>query len=162
MEPVQVARDILLNASLMVRISTTTKAYYQWLMQAEILVGGQTYQAHLVAISPEIISNQVNSRIRFNGDGPTNLRQNQRLTARVLLAEHPDVLMVKRGQFLDSGAGRLTYILGEDRTASLRQIEVGARSLGDVQILSGLEEGDTIVVSSLDPFRSAATVLLTD
>ncbi len=131
-------------------------------MQAEILVGGQTYQAHLVAISPEIISNQVNSRIRFNGDGPTNLRQNQRLTARVLLAEHPDVLMVKRGQFLDSGAGRLTYILGEDRTASLRQIEVGARSLGDVQILSGLEEGDTIVVSSLDPFRSAATVLLTD
>ena len=131
-------------------------------MQAEILVGGQTYQAHLVAVSPEIISNQVNSRIRFSGDGPTNLRQNQRLTARVLLAEHSDVLMVKRGQFLDSGAGRLTYILNEDRVAMLRQIEVGARSLGNVEITSGLQEGDTIVISSLDPFRNADTVLLTD
>ena len=131
-------------------------------MQAEILVGGQTYQAHLVAVSPEIISNQVNSRIRFSGDGPTNLRQNQRLTARVLLAEHSDVLMVKRGQFLDSGAGRLTYILNEDRVAVLRQIEVGARSLGNVEITSGLQEGDTIVISSLDPFRNADTVLLTD
>jgi HlyD family secretion protein len=131
-------------------------------MQAEILVGGQTYPAHLVAVSPEIINNQVNSRIRFSGDGPTNLRQNQRLTARVLLAEHSDVLMVKRGQFLDSGAGRLTYILNEDRVAMLRQIEVGARSLGNVEITSGLQEGDTIVISSLDPFRNADTVLLTD
>jgi HlyD family secretion protein len=131
-------------------------------MQAEILVGGQMYPAHLVAVSPEIINNQVNSRIRFSGDGPTNLRQNQRLTARVLLAEHSDVLMVKRGQFLDSGAGRLTYILNDDRVAMLRQIEVGARSLGNVEITSGLQEGDTIVISSLDPFRNADTVLLTD
>lgn len=131
-------------------------------MQAEILVGGKYYPGHLVAVSPEIINNQVNSRIRFSGEAPTNLRQNQRLTARVLLAEHPDVLMVQRGQFLDSGAGRLTYVLNDDRVAVLRQIQVGARSLGAVEVLSGLEEGETIVISSLDPFRSADTVLLTD
>jgi HlyD family secretion protein len=131
-------------------------------MQAEILVGGKYYPGHLVAISPEIINNQVNSRVRFSKDAPTNLRQNQRLTARVLLAEHRDVLMVQRGQFLDSGAGRLTYVLNDDRVAVLRQIQVGARSLGAVEILSGLEEGETIVISSLDPFRSADTVLLTD
>lgn len=131
-------------------------------MQAEILVGGQTYPGHLVAVSPEIINNQVNSRIRFSGEAPTNLRQNQRLTARVLLAEHQDVLMVKRGQFLDSGAGRLTYIVSDDRVATLRQIQVGSRSLGDVEIISGLEVGETIVISSLDPFRSAETVLITD
>lgn len=131
-------------------------------MQAEILVGGKYYPGQLVAVSPEIINNQVNSRIRFGGDTPTNLRQNQRLTARVLLAEHPDVLMVQRGQFLDSGAGRLTYVISKDRVASLRQIQVGARSLGAVEILEGLNEGETIVISSLDPFRSADTVLLTD
>ncbi len=43
-----------------------------------------------------------------------------------------------------------------------RQIETGARSLGAVEIISGLEPGDTIVVSNLDPFRGADTVLLTD
>jgi HlyD family secretion protein len=131
-------------------------------MQAEIQVGGERYDGQLVAVSPEIINNQVASRIRFKGDGPTNLRQNQRLTTRILLSEFKDVLMVQRGQFLDSGAGRIAYVLNKDRMAERRQIETGARSLGDVQILAGLEPGDTIVVSNLDPFRGADTVLLTD
>lgn len=131
-------------------------------MQAEIQVGGDRYDGQLVAVSPEIINNQVASRIRFLGDGPTNLRQNQRLTTRVLLAEFKDVLMVQRGQFLDSGAGRIAYVINEDQMAERRQIRTGARSLGSVEIIAGLEPGDTIVVSNLDPFRGADTVLLTD
>ncbi|MGI9233610.1 MAG: efflux RND transporter periplasmic adaptor subunit [Woeseiaceae bacterium] len=131
-------------------------------MQAEIQVAGNRYDGQLVAVSPEIINNQVASRIRFNGDGPTNLRQNQRLTTRILLAEYDDVLMVQRGQFLDSGAGRIAYVIKQDGTAERRQIETGARSLGSVEILTGLEPGETIVVSNLDPFRGADTVLLTN
>ena len=131
-------------------------------MQAEILIAGKAYPGQLVAVSPEIVGNQVASRIRFGGETPANLRQNQRLTTRILLAEHPDVLVVQRGQFLDSGAGRIAYVVSEDRVASRRQIETGARSLGAVEVLSGLEPGDTIVISNLDPFRGADTVLLTN
>ena len=131
-------------------------------MQAEIQVGGERYDGQLVAVSPEIINNQVASRIRFNGNGPTNLRQNQRLTTRILLAEYNDVVMVQRGQFLDSGAGRIAYVINDERMAERRQIQTGARSLGAVEIVAGLEPGDTIVISNLDPFRGAETVLLTD
>jgi len=131
-------------------------------MLAEIHVGGDRYDGQLVAVSPEIVNNQVASRIRFIGDGPTNLRQNQRLTTRILLAEYKDVLLVQRGQFLDSGAGRIAYVINANGMAERRQIETGARSLGSVEILAGLEPGDTIVVSNLDPFRGADTVLLTD
>lgn len=131
-------------------------------MQAEILVAGRAYPGRLVAVSPEIVGNQVASRIRFEREMPANLRQNQRLTTRILLAEHPDVLLVQRGQFLDSGSGRIAYVVSEDRVAKRRQIETGARSLGAVEVLSGLEPGETIVISSLDPFRGADTVLLTN
>lgn len=131
-------------------------------MQAEIQVGADRYTGQLVAVSPEIINNQVASRIRFSGGGPTNLRQNQRLTTRILLAEFKDVLMVQRGQFLDSGGGRLAYVINQNQTAERRTIETGARSLGAVQILSGLQPGDTIVVSSLDLFRGAESVLLSN
>lgn len=131
-------------------------------MQTEIMVGGEKYQGELVAVSPEIVNNQVNGRVRFAGNGPTNLRQNQRLMTRILLAEFQNVLMVQRGQFLDSGAGRVTYVLNSDGLAERRSIEVGARSLGAVQIIAGLDQGDRIVISSLDPFRSAETVLLTE
>jgi len=132
-------------------------------MSAEVSVGGARYAAQLVSVSPEIIDNEVKARLRFSGDAPPrNLRQNQRLQARILLAEHGDVLMVQRGQFLDSGAGRVTYVLGDNGMATRRRIEVGARSLGAVEILSGLDVGDEIVISSLDPFRGADSVRLTN
>ena len=131
-------------------------------MTAEVLVGGDRFPGQLVAVSPEIVGNQVASRIRFSGDTPRNLRQNQRLTVRVLLAEHNDVMMVQRGQFLDSGGGRIAYLVTKEGMAEKRRIETGARSLGAVEIVAGLEPGDTIVISNLDAFRSAETVLLTD
>jgi HlyD family secretion protein len=39
-------------------------------MQAEILVAGRAFPARLVAVSPEIVGNQVASRIRFDGEMP--------------------------------------------------------------------------------------------
>jgi HlyD family secretion protein len=132
-------------------------------MSADISVGGRNYRGLIVSVSPEIVDNEVKARIRFAGeDQPANLRQNQRLQARVLLAEHGGVLMVQRGQFLDSGAGRVTYVVGEDGLAARRPIEVGARSLGAVEIVSGLDAGEQIVISSLDPFRGAERVRLTN
>ena len=131
-------------------------------MAAEIRAGGRVFEGQLVAVSPEVVNNQVASRVRFAGESPTGLRQNQRLTTRILLAEHADVLMVQRGQFLDSGGGRLAYVVTEDHVAKRRRIETGARSLGAVEIVAGLEPGETIVISNLDPFRGAETVLLTD
>jgi len=72
------------------------------------------------------------------------------------------VTLVQRGQFLESGGGRIAYVVNEKNVAEKRQIQTGARSLGAVEIISGLEPGDTIVISNLDAFRSAETVLLTD
>ena len=131
-------------------------------MQAEIIMGSQKYSGQLVAVSPEIIANQVRSRIRFSGEMPSNIRQNQRLTTRVLLEERPSVLTLQRGQFLETGGGRIAYVLRDDDIAERRQITIGGRSLSSVEIVSGLQEGDRVIISSIDQFRSAETVLITD
>jgi len=131
-------------------------------MQAEIILGDQKYSGQLVAVSPEIIANQVRSRIRFSGDMPPNIRQNQRLTTRVLLEERPSVLTLQRGQFLETGGGRIAYVLRDDDIAERRQISIGGRSLSSVEIISGLSEGDRVIISSIDQFRSAETVLITN
>ena len=131
-------------------------------MQAEIMLGNQKYAGQLVAVSPEIIANQVRSRIRFSGEMPPNIRQNQRLTTRVLLEERPSVLTLQRGQFLETGGGRVAYVLRDDDTAERRQIAIGGRSLAAVEIISGLQEGERVIISSIDQFRGAETVLITD
>ena len=131
-------------------------------MQAEIMLGSETYSGQLVAVSPEIIANQVRSRIRFSDRMPANIRQNQRLTTRVLLEERPSVLTLQRGQFLETGGGRIAYVLRGDDIAERTQIIIGGRSLSAVEIVSGLAEGDRVIISSIDQFRSADTVLITD
>ncbi|MDP2285699.1 MAG: efflux transporter periplasmic adaptor subunit, partial [Pseudohongiella sp.] len=113
----------------------------------------------LVAVSPEIIDNQVTGRLRFADAVPDGLRQNQRLTTRILLEEKQNVLMVQRGQFVDSGNGRVAYVL-RDGMAHRTAIEIGASSLTYLEILNGLQAGDTIVVSSTDTFNNADTVLI--
>jgi len=131
-------------------------------MDAEVLVGNQRYPASLVSVSPEIIQNQVTTRIRFAGGMPPGLRQNQRLTTRILMEEKNDVLTLQRGQFLDSGGSRIAYVLDDDSVAHRRSIEIGARSLAAVEVVNGLNEGELVVISSIDQFRSADTVLVTN
>ncbi|MDT8429804.1 MAG: HlyD family efflux transporter periplasmic adaptor subunit [Pseudomonadales bacterium] len=128
-------------------------------MVAEVRAGNNSYQSTLVAVSPEIIDNQVSGRLRFNGSTPTGLRQNQRLTTRILLEEKKDIVMVQRGQFLESGSGRVAYRVSNG-VAYRTPILTGATSLSSVEILEGLEPGDLIVISSTDSFNSAETVLI--
>jgi len=131
-------------------------------MPAEVLVGNQKYPATLVSVSPEIIQNQVTTRVRFAEGMPPGLRQNQRLTTRILMEEKKAVLTLPRGQFLDSGGSRIAYVLDNDSVAHRRSIEIGARSLAAVEVVGGLEEGELVVISSIDQFRSADSVLVTN
>jgi HlyD family secretion protein len=131
-------------------------------MVAEVLIGNQKYAASLVSVSPEILQNQVTTRIRFSAGMPPGLRQNQRLTTRILMEEKNDVLTLQRGQFLDSGGNRIAYVLDDNSVAHRRAIEIGARSLAAVEIVKGLNEGDVVVISSIDQFRSAESVLVTN
>ena len=131
-------------------------------MAAEIVVGNERFLGELVAVSPEIVNSQVGSRIRFGDRMPKNIRQNQRLTTRILIEERPAVLMLQRGQFLESGGGRTAYVLDGEGLAIRQRITIGARSLGAVEITDGLNEGDRVIISSVDQFRGADSVLITD
>ena len=131
-------------------------------MAAEIIIGTERYTGKLVAVSPEIVNSQVGSRIRFVDRMPTNIRQNQRLTTRILIEEKPDVLTLQRGQFLETGGGRVAYVLDGDGLAIRTSIVIGARSLAAIEVEDGLVEGDRVIISSIEQFRSAETVLITD
>jgi len=130
-------------------------------MPAEVQEGGNKYTGAVSAVSPEVVNGQVTGRVRFADDGnkPAGLRQNQQLTTRILIDEHPNVLMVDRGPFVDSGAGRVAYVVRGD-VAERTAIQVGATSLNAVEIVSGLKEGDRIVISSTDDFKQAQRVAL--
>src|SRR2546430_11351775 len=126
---------------------------------AIISFDGREYTGNVPAISPEVVNSQVTAPVAFKGATPAGLKQSQRLTTRLVFESKKDVLKVARGAFVESGGGRVAYVVN-GTLASRRPIALGATSVNEVEVVSGLHEGETIVVSDTTPFENANEVLL--
>jgi HlyD family secretion protein len=129
-------------------------------MAAEVQIGQTRAPGRLSAISPEVVGNQVLARVRFDGEQPPGLRQNQRVNARVLIEERPDVVLVPRGPFLEAHGGRFAYVVAANGIAERRPIRIGATSVSAVEIIEGLEPGERIVIAGSDTFENADKVAI--
>lgn len=126
-------------------------------MNAEITTGDGKASGKLSALSPEVVKNQVQARVRFTGAQPAGLRQSQRVSARLLIEEKRNVLLLPRGPFVETDGGRFAYVV-ENGIAERRAVRLGATSVSAVEILEGLKEGDKVVISGSDTFENAARV----
>lgn len=130
-------------------------------MGADISGNGGDWKGAVSAISPEVVDGEVAARVRFQNAKPEHLRQNQRLSVRIVLDKRDDVLTVARGSFVDESGGNYAYVV-KDGIATKTPIRVGASSIDKVEILQGLKEGDRIVISGTDTFNGAQRVAISD
>jgi HlyD family secretion protein len=128
-------------------------------IDAEIKLGTETFAGSLTSISPEVQNGKVNCQVRFNGESPAGLRQNQRASVRILLETKRQILTVNRGNFMQATAGRFAYLVN-DSVATKTAIEIGSTSVSKLEITRGLEEGDVIVISGTGYFDDQDQVLL--
>lgn len=126
-------------------------------MNAEITLPSGKATGKLSALSPEVVRNQVLARVRFDGEQPKGLRQSQRVTARLLIEERPNVVMLPRGPFVESEGGRFAYKV-DNGIAVRTPVQLGATSISAVEILSGLKPGDKVVIAGTDTFNNASRV----
>ena len=127
-------------------------------MDVELSFGNINVMGQLSSISPEVRNREVTARVRFDADEQLSLRQNQRLSARVLLENRPNVLMVKRGDFLNRG-GSTAYLLTDD-IAQKTAVTLGVRSMSQVEVIEGGKEGDVWVISGTEAFSNDDTIQL--
>lgn len=131
-------------------------------LAGEVQYSGEAYRGELVSLSPEVVNNEVVGRIRFAGDTPPGLRQNQRVTVRVMMDELIGVLKLQRGAFTDSGGGRYAFVLNGAGLAERREIRLGARSAAEVEVVSGLNAGEQVIISSIAEFENYDTIQIVD
>ena len=66
--------------------------------------------------------------------------------------------MVERGPFLEQDGGRFAWVVDAGGIAERRPIQAGVSSLNAVEIVSGLNVGERVVVSGADQFGDAQRV----
>jgi HlyD family secretion protein len=122
-------------------------------LPADITLDGQTVHGAVTQVSPDVRDGWVTGRAKFVGAQPVGLRQNEQAAVRIVMGEHDDVLMVERGAFLDP-ATRYVYVVRGDE-AVRTPVELGAASVSEIQVLSGLAAGDRVVISDTQDFNDA-------
>ncbi|MFT5541662.1 MAG: HlyD family secretion protein [Arenicella sp.] len=127
-------------------------------MQTEITIAGKKVMGKLSAISPEVKNRQVTTRVRFDQQALAGIRQNQQVSARVLLENKTNVMKVRRGSFINSG-GFVAFKLEGDIATKI-DIQLGATSMREIEVLAGLNVNDEIIISNYDEFIDIDKVLL--
>lgn len=123
-------------------------------LNVEISLGGQSYQGAVSSVSPEIQQNQVAVRVKIDANSDLKLRQNQRVNGRIEFEKKAQVLQVKRGPFLSSFGGKQAFVI-QDKMAQLRDIKIGVSSVDYVELISGVQEGEEIIISDYDAFNQS-------
>lgn len=133
------------------------------------LAPGQPVQAHSVAYPDEVftgIVDSINTRIdpvtrtvtvraRISNENG-RLRPGMFMT--VTLRKNPrDAILVPELALVAEGDNKFVFVVQDD-TALLREIEIGTRLPGSVEIIRGLETGDEIVIEGTQSLRHGSPI----
>ncbi len=129
-------------------------------LQVAMKISGVSVRGEIIAISPEVKANQVKVRARITNSPKIQLRQNQRINARIEFEKKENVLMVKRGAFIGSLGGKFVFKLVEDDYATKIAITTGASSVDYIEITSGIEAGQKVITSDYSDFNKAEQIYL--
>jgi HlyD family secretion protein len=129
-------------------------------MGAQITLEGRTFPGTVTAISPEVRQNQVIGRVKFRGQQPPGLRQNERAAVRIVLDERDSVLKFERGPYLDA-TSRALYVVHGNRAQRV-PVELGAASVSEIEVIRGLASGDTVIISDLRDSNQASEVTISN
>ncbi len=86
---------------------------------------------------------------------PATMKPGQRVTARIVLAEAQNALVVPRQAVFESEGKRIVYRRSAWRSFEPVEVTLGAAALGRVVVERGLREGDVVAV--VDPTRARET-----
>jgi len=118
---------------------------------------GQERKVALTRIDPQVKEGRFGIELEFT-DGPgAPLQAGQTLDARLTLGESAQALILADGPFYADSGGAWAYVLAADgAVAERRQIKLGRRAAGRIEVLAGLQAGERVIVSGVQRFGDAA------
>ena len=98
-------------------------------------------------------------RGEFPNEGKT-LYPNQFVNIRLLLDTHKDVVTMSTSGIQRGVPGTFVYLVQDDSTVTVRPVKLGITDGDRVEVLSGVQPGDRIVIDGADKLREGAKVIV--
>ncbi|HEV6969025.1 efflux RND transporter periplasmic adaptor subunit [Roseateles sp.] len=129
-------------------------------LAAELLHEGRRHGLHVARIDPQVKDGRFSVELSFDADPPA-LQVGQGLDLRLTLGQAQDALLLPDVGFYADTGGAWAFVLDADgRHARRRELRLGRRADGVVEVLGGLQPGEQVVVSPYRAFANASTLEL--
>lgn len=124
--------------------------------------GGQRYDLELSKVYPEVSNNQFEIEFTFIDSIPEGIRRGQGLNLRLALSQSEKAILVERGAFYSSSGGKWVFVMNADGTeAYKRNVKLGRQNPDYIEVLEGLEPGETVITSSYDTYSDYDHIRIT-
>lgn len=110
-------------------------------------------------VRPQVVDGNLWIELDFE-NLPSDLKIGQSFTLKISYGDSKEALLVDNGPFVNQSGGRWAFVLSEDGNRAIRSpIEIGERNSQFIEIKSGADVGDQIIVSSYREFESVDEIL---
>jgi RND family efflux transporter MFP subunit len=110
---------------------------------------GETFQAEISELSPVLDpqSRTLRIRLRFAGSRDPRIRAGMFATVSLVTGSRRNVPVIPRASVINTYGKWIVFVVDGNGTAERREISLGMESEETVEILSGLEPGERVVVA---------------
>jgi HlyD family secretion protein len=128
-------------------------------MPARVEAGGKRLTGSVAQVLPTITNGVMTVSVQLDAPASPELRPNLRVDVWLVTGSTADVLTLERGAFVTGGAGPELFVVhgGE---AVRTPVVLGAAGIDAFEIVSGLAEGDEVIVSDTSMFQHRSSVQL--
>lgn len=131
--------------------------------QATVRHGDRDFGVEVSSVYPQIKNGRFAIDMIFQKDRPAAISPGQSLDTQITLGEPSKAVLLPNGTFINDSGGSWVFVVGRDgRSAEKRSIKIGRRNNSQIEILSGLNAGERVIVSSYATFGKSQLLQLTN
>jgi len=122
---------------------------------------GLPYPGKITKIYPEVQNGRFFVDMEFTSDIPGAIRIGQTSRIKLELGESKQAILIPRGGFYQSTGGQWVFVIDESgEFAYKKDISIGRQNPRYYEVLSGLEPGEQVIISSYDTFGDVDKLIL--
>jgi HlyD family secretion protein len=127
-------------------------------LAATITHDGRDHALRVARIDPQVKDGRFSVELTFDAESPA-LQVGQGLDVRLTLGNTQQALLLPDAGFYADTGGAWAFVLGPDgRHAERRELKLGRRADGVIEVLGGLQPGEQVVVSPYRAFTGASAL----
>lgn len=130
-------------------------------MPVLLRINEQITRGTLNNIQPSVSNNVINFEVALDEvDANSLLRPRMKVELYLVTDAHRGVLRVANGAAFKGGSTQDVFVLRTDGKAERRTVRVGLSSFEYIEIVAGLQAGETIILSDMSEYRNATEVTI--